>query len=54
LTGIATQNISRSMIHSALRIITDEWGFRTFAFHNQELNNFLLQIDTLIIDKISM
>jgi len=53
-TGIATQNIGGSTIHSALRIISDERGFHTLAFHDNELNNFLLQINTLIIDEISM
>lgn len=53
-TGIAAQNIGGSTIHSALRIIADERGFRTLAFYDHELNNFLCQINTLIIEEISM
>lgn len=53
-TGIAAQNIGGSTIHSALRIASNERGFHTLAFHDDELNNFLLQIDTLIIDEVSM
>ncbi|CAG8600583.1 13969_t:CDS:2 [Cetraspora pellucida] len=53
-TGIAAQNISGSTIHSALQIIHDKYGFQTLAFHDRELNNSLLQINTLIIDEISM
>ncbi|CAG8687256.1 20476_t:CDS:1 [Cetraspora pellucida] len=53
-TGIAAQNIGGSTIHSTLRITFNERGFHTLAFHDDELNNFLLQIDTLIIDKASM
>lgn len=53
-TGIAAQNIGGTTIHSALRIVSDERGFRTLVFHDSDYCNTLHLIDTLIIEEISM
>ncbi|CAG8682260.1 10346_t:CDS:1, partial [Dentiscutata heterogama] len=53
-TGIAAQNIGGSTIHSALRIIRNEFGFRTLTFRDPNHMNSLSQINTIIIDEISM
>ncbi|CAB5180965.1 unnamed protein product [Rhizophagus irregularis] len=53
-TGVASQNIGGQTIHSALRIREMQNGFQTLAFHDYEFFKNLQQIDTLIIDEISM
>jgi hypothetical protein len=53
-TGVAAQNIGSQTIHSALRIHETSNGFQTLAFYDYEFFKNLQQIDTLIIDEISM
>ncbi|GET00557.1 AAA family ATPase [Rhizophagus clarus] len=53
-TGVMSQNIGGQTIHSALRIRKMQNGFQTLAFHDYEFFKNLQQIDTLIIDEISM
>jgi hypothetical protein len=53
-TGVAAQNIKGSTIHSALRLTQTESGFRTLIFNDAELRKYLLRIDTIIIEEISM
>jgi hypothetical protein len=53
-TGVASQNIGGQTIHSALRIHESHNGFQTLAFHDYEFFKKLQQIDTIIIDEISM
>src|SRR6266542_3917678 len=53
-TGVAAQNIGGTTIHSELRIISTQGGFRTRAYADNELRSFLLKVDTIIIDEVSM
>ncbi|GBB87368.1 hypothetical protein RclHR1_13810001 [Rhizophagus clarus] len=53
-TGVAAQNIGGQTIHSALRIHETLNGFQTLAFYDHEFFKNLQQIDTIIIDEISM
>ena len=53
-TGVASQNIGGQTIHSALRICETSNGFKTLAFHDYEFFKHLQQIDTIIIDEVSM
>lgn len=53
-TGVAAQNIGGQTIHSALRIRETLNGFQTLAPYDYEFFKSLQQIDTIIIDEISM
>jgi PIF1-like helicase len=53
-TGVAAQNIGGQTIHSALRIHETLNGFQTLAFYDPEFYKYLQQINTIIIDEISM
>ena len=47
-------NIGGKTIHSTLHIVSANGIFRTRAYANKDLNNRLKQVDTIIIDEISM
>ena len=53
-TCIAAENINSQTIHSALRLAEAESGFQSLAFHDPDFKNLLAEIETLIIDEISM
>lgn len=53
-TGVAAQNIGGSTIHSCLRILSTQTGFYTLALHDNEFKNKLKEIDTIIIEEVSM
>ena len=53
-TGVAAQNIGGRTIHSALRLSQSPSGFQSLALHNPVFKKELLQIQTIIIDEISM
>ena len=53
-TGVAAQNIGGVTIHSALRITQSESGYHTLIHHDPEIKKMLLNIQTIIIDEISM
>jgi len=53
-TVVAAQNIGGQTIHSALRIHETCSGFQTLASYDHEFFKDLKQIDTIIIDEISM
>ena len=51
---MAVQNIGGTTIHSELRIISIQGGFCTRVYADNELRSFLLKVDTIIIDEVSM
>src|SRR5436190_6017453 len=53
-TSVAASNVGGSTIHSALRIHQTEAGYQTLALYDRDFNNQLAEIETLIIDEISM
>ena len=53
-TGIATQNVGGTTIHSELHISSIHAGFLTWAYIDNELRTSLKKIDTIIIEEISM
>ncbi|CAJ0835293.1 1706_t:CDS:2 [Entrophospora sp. SA101] len=53
-TGVAAVNIQGQTIHSALRIWSHGGRYQTLAFADQEFNQELRKIDTIIIDEVSM
>jgi len=53
-TGIAAVNIGGQTIHSTLRLTQSESGYKSLALHNTDFKNFLLKVQTLIIDEVSM
>ena len=53
-TGVAAQNIGGKTIHSELRITSSQSGFQTLVHHDVDLRNSLREIDTIIIDEVSM
>jgi ATP-dependent exoDNAse (exonuclease V) alpha subunit len=53
-TGVAAQNIGGETIHSSLRIHETLGGFQSLAFHDRNFFESLKNIDTLIIDEVSM
>src|ERR1043165_477925 len=53
-TGVAVANIQGKTLHLALRIQESSSGFRTLVFHDHEYFKTLKNINTLIIDEISM
>ena len=53
-TGVAVQNICGETIHSALRIHKTLGSFQSLAFYDRTFFNSLKDIDTLIIDEVSM
>ena len=53
-TGVAAQNIGGTTIHSTLRIVSTQTGFYTLSLYDNEYQNKLKKIDTIIIEEISM
>jgi len=53
-TGVAAQNIDGKTIHSKLLIKIAQGGFQTKVFTDKELRDDLINVETLIIDEISM
>ncbi|CAG8669178.1 36686_t:CDS:2, partial [Racocetra persica] len=53
-TRIAALNIGGAAIYSALRIISDKREFHSLIFCDTNFCNSFLQIDTLIINEVSM
>ena len=53
-TGVAAQNIDGKTIHSRLQIKSTQGGFQTKVFTDKELRDDLINVETLIIDEISM
>src|SRR4051812_29691763 len=53
-TGVAAQNISGKTIHSELRIINTQRGFNTRTYTNNEFKSKLKNINTIIIEEISI
>jgi Cdc6-like AAA superfamily ATPase len=53
-TGIAAQNIGGTTIHSNLRITSTQSGFHSLAFHDNEFKQKLKEIETIIIEEVSM
>jgi hypothetical protein len=53
-TGVAAQNIGGETIHSSLRIHETSGCFQSLAFHDHNFFESLKNIDTLIIDEVSM
>ena len=53
-TGVAAQNVGGKTIHSALHIRNTQTYFETLSHYNEQQQNELKQIKTLIIEEVSM
>ena len=53
-TGVAAQKVGGCTIYSALRLSQSPSGFQSLALHNPVFKKELLQIQTIIINVISM
>ena len=51
-TGVAAQNIGGRTIHSALKIRQTKSYYETLSIFNEQMKNYLLKIEAIIIDEI--